>query len=261
MRAILAVSATAPVLSGVSAWPASRRRHLAGLVGSMPEPRRVLPVLEEVTLKTGNFACRLGRDDLRWQRVRACGAYRLVGAQHSAGRPALIWGRRRVGKTALIERFASGVDRVVFHTGVGVDSPAQTGSRAANIDYCAHGGSEFRTLMRALIEAEHVVPVLYHYGAGLAGGAHRSSQSATAPIALGKWQGLKGIFHGRRSICGGGRQLRRAAMPPVKMAPAAANALISYRMAAAVVGAWRRLPLTTPSIACHKSTVFKTTVL
>ena len=65
-----------------------------------------------------------------------------------------------------------------------VDKPARTGSRMANLDYCAHGGPAFRTLMRAMIEAGYNVPVLCHYDAGLAGGAHRSSQSAATPIAL-----------------------------------------------------------------------------
>jgi hypothetical protein len=78
---------------------------------------------------------------------------------------------------------------IVHHGGrcrVGVDKPEQTGSRAADFDYCAHGGPEFRTLMRTIIETGHVVPVLCRYDAGLAGGTHRSSQSATAPIALAK---------------------------------------------------------------------------
>jgi uncharacterized protein len=38
---------------------------------------------------------------------------------HASDRPALIWGRRRVGKTALIEKFASTLPQVIFHTGVG----------------------------------------------------------------------------------------------------------------------------------------------
>jgi hypothetical protein len=73
---------------------------------------------------------------------------------------------------------------------VGVDEPVQTGRWAADFGYCAHGGPEFRTLMRAMIETGHVVPVLCHYDAGLAGGTHRSGQSATAPIALAKRQGF-----------------------------------------------------------------------
>ena len=40
-------------------------------------------------------------------------------------RPALVWGRRRVGKTTLIERFAGALPRVVFHTGVGDPAPAE----------------------------------------------------------------------------------------------------------------------------------------
>lgn len=42
----------------------------------------------------------------------------LRGWWETARRPALVWGRRRVGKTALVQHFASGL-RTVFHTGAG----------------------------------------------------------------------------------------------------------------------------------------------
>ncbi|HEY1703681.1 MAG TPA: ATP-binding protein [Trebonia sp.] len=45
--------------------------------------------------------------------------------ENAGDRPALVWGRRRVGKTALLERFAQGIDRVVFHTGVGDPAPLE----------------------------------------------------------------------------------------------------------------------------------------
>jgi AAA+ ATPase superfamily predicted ATPase len=43
--------------------------------------------------------------------------------EHAPDRPALVWGRRGVGKTALIDHFASTLPRVVFHTGVGEPMP------------------------------------------------------------------------------------------------------------------------------------------
>lgn len=45
--------------------------------------------------------------------------------ENAPDRPALVWGRRRVGKTALIEQFAASLPRVVFHTGVGDPMPGE----------------------------------------------------------------------------------------------------------------------------------------
>jgi uncharacterized protein len=47
--------------------------------------------------------------------------------ERDATRPALVWGRRRVGKTALVQQFAGELDRVVFHTGTGDLEAAELG--------------------------------------------------------------------------------------------------------------------------------------
>lgn len=60
--------------------------------------------------------------------------------QHAPDRPALVWGRRRVGKTALIERFASSLPRVVFHTGVGDPALRELASLSAAVRVAAVGG-------------------------------------------------------------------------------------------------------------------------
>lgn len=60
--------------------------------------------------------------------------------EHAADRPALIWGRRRVGKTALIEKFASALPRVVFHTGVGDPMAGELAVLSAEVRDAGVGG-------------------------------------------------------------------------------------------------------------------------
>ncbi|MCL2586239.1 MAG: ATP-binding protein [Streptosporangiales bacterium] len=45
----------------------------------------------------------------------------------------MIWGRRRVGKTALIEHFASELPRVIFHTGVGDPMAGELAALSAEV--------------------------------------------------------------------------------------------------------------------------------
>lgn len=53
--------------------------------------------------------------------------------EHAYDRPALVWGRRRVGKTALIEQFASGLHRVVFHTAIGDPMASELSRLSASV--------------------------------------------------------------------------------------------------------------------------------
>jgi AAA+ ATPase superfamily predicted ATPase len=55
-------------------------------------------------------------------------------------RPALVWGRRRVGKTTLIEQFADELPRVVFHTGVGDPAPAELARLSDSVRAAGLGG-------------------------------------------------------------------------------------------------------------------------
>lgn len=50
-----------------------------------------------------------------------------------SARPALVWGRRRVGKTALIQRVADELPRVVFHTGVGEPPEAELATLSRSV--------------------------------------------------------------------------------------------------------------------------------
>ena len=60
--------------------------------------------------------------------------------EYAADRPALVWGRRRVGKTALIERFASTLSRVVFYTGVGDPAAGELAALSVEVQRTGLGG-------------------------------------------------------------------------------------------------------------------------
>src|SRR5262245_17498196 len=60
--------------------------------------------------------------------------------EHAPDRPAMVWGRRRVGKTALIEQFASRLPRVVFHTGVGDAMPSELARLSEGVMGASVGG-------------------------------------------------------------------------------------------------------------------------
>ena len=64
---------------------------------------------------------------------------------------------------------------------------SQTGSRAPDLDYRAHGGPVFRTLMRVIIETAHLVTVLYRYDRDPAGGMRDVSPLRDCATRLAKW--------------------------------------------------------------------------
>lgn len=59
--------------------------------------------------------------------------------ENANDRPALIWGRRRVGKTALIEQFASGLRRAVFHTADGDPMASELRRLTASVRLVGYG--------------------------------------------------------------------------------------------------------------------------
>jgi uncharacterized protein len=90
--------------------------------------------------------------------------------ERPAARPALVWGRRRVGKTALLQHFASqtGVP-VVFHTGTGEAAGAEIASLCRQTalavpdryrDLAAEPYREWRDILDYLARAAQDSPVL-----------------------------------------------------------------------------------------------------
>src|SRR4051794_12541499 len=55
------------------------------------------------------------------------------------GRAGLVWGRRRVGKTALLQRFAAG-KAAVFHTGAGRPAAGELSQLARQVAAAELGG-------------------------------------------------------------------------------------------------------------------------
>jgi AAA+ ATPase superfamily predicted ATPase len=90
--------------------------------------------------------------------------------ERPAGRPAIVWGRRRVGKTALLQHFAVQTGApVVFHTGTGEAPAAEIASLcrqaasalpAAGRDLAAEPYRDWRDILEYLARAAEHAPVL-----------------------------------------------------------------------------------------------------
>lgn len=88
---------------------------------------------------------------------------------HASDRPALVWGRRRVGKTALIERFTSQLPRVIFHTGVSDPMPGELATLSDEVrstwlgglrDLAANPYRDWRDALDHLAEQASDEPIL-----------------------------------------------------------------------------------------------------
>lgn len=87
-----------------------------------------------------------------------------------SARPALVWGRRRVGKTALLQEFASRCDApVVFHTGTGEAPVAEIATLCRQTalaipdpvrDLASQPYQEWRDVLDYLARAAQATPVL-----------------------------------------------------------------------------------------------------
>jgi AAA+ ATPase superfamily predicted ATPase len=89
--------------------------------------------------------------------------------EHASDRPALIWGRRRVGKTALIDKFTASLPRVVFHAGVGAPMAGELAALSDEVldaglgglrDLAANPYRDWRDVLEHLAEMAVGEPVL-----------------------------------------------------------------------------------------------------